>query len=425
MKAAQLRFVIFVAMGMFVFQSESGWVSSLKFVYFPLVVLFGVISLGNLRYLDPSMKRALKPALVGLSILLVFITGVAFISIIRGEEPLRVFRDFFTYLLICIAPIVAVDAGRVTSLRSGKALAASFTGVAAVSFSVYWLSARGVSLLGVDRLLMFSMVLTGLGILLGSVYGLVRLRPTWVLFGILCFIAILVTGTRSGFILLLGVFGAVGAVRKFRIPVFRFAVGMIGIAVCTYLVLPVISSRVSKEGFLENRIRALGEIFGDGVTSDASGAIRSRAVDITRAEWRDRPLLGVGFGHAFESPVPGRVAVDFQLDSGMLLFAKFGVLGMLCLMVSFALIGFCIVRFHRAIGARSEAQALGTAFLFMCSLIAFLGAPTEDKGFAYGLSIVLFLLVVHGRAAHGMRASKLGTTVCTPRACLVSESVTR
>ncbi|MFI7495981.1 O-antigen ligase family protein [Kocuria sp. M4R2S49] len=389
------RLICFVGLGMFVMQAEAGISASLKYAYFPIVVLFAYISWRNIGLLDPRIRKAIAPAMWGIGVLSVFVIARAFISIFQGEEVVRVFRDSFTYVLICMAPLVGVDAGRDVALRTSKVIVVLFTGLAAVSFSVFWLSARGVSLLGVERIFMFSMILSGLGIMVGGVYGMIRLSPMWLIFGSFCLIAVLVTGTRSGLLLVLGLIGAYGALKHYRVPLVRLLVGLSVVVMTAYLTVPLIASQVSTQGFFEKRVEAILRVLEGGVSADASGSIRARALEITLDEWTNHPLLGVGFGHAFASPVAGRSPVDFQLDSGMLLFAKFGIIGTLFLLLFFVLLSWSLIRFHIVTGVRSEGQAIGTAFLFMCLVFAVLGAPTEDKGFAFGLGLVFHLLTSH------------------------------
>lgn len=395
--SAQMRLYVFVGLGMLVMQSESGFISSLKPIYFLLVIAFGLMALSNVKYLDANIRKALSPVFLGSALLLVLIAIYVIYSLIQGEAPSRVIRDAFTYVLIVAAPFIGADASRESTLVSARLFVAGVTGLAAVSFSVFWLSARQVGVQNADRLFMFSIILSGLGIMLGIVYGMLRLRPVWLMFGIFCLLAVLVTGTRSGLLLVLGLLGALGAKHKLRIPLPKLSAGLLCVTGGAYLLLPAVSGRVSQDGFMDSRVRALQNVLEGGIESDASGVMRFRAYEILYEVWNDKPLFGVGFGKAFTSVHPGQAPVDFQLDSSMLILAKFGLFGAATMVVAIGLIFFGLLVFHKQTHARSEVQTVAAAFIFMVGCFFLLGLPMEDKGFAYSVCLLVYLLSVHNR----------------------------
>lgn len=406
MKIAQWRLYIFLAIGMLILQSETTLANAAKMVYFSLTAYFLWRSVRDLRNLNPKARKKLHVVFVVAVTVLIFMVARAWLSILQGEEITRVVRDFFTYFMLCAAPFIGAAAGQKTTKEHAEAFVAAFTGVAAISFAVYWLANRGVSLLQAERLLMSSILLAALGVAVGGVYALVRMNPMWGLFAVFCFTTIAITGTRSGLVLILGVLASVGPLRKRRVPPARLALGIVVAAAITYITIPIISRHVARQGFIEDRFNVLLGVFDRGVTSDQSGAMRQEAFEIAYDTWMENPLLGVGFGHAFPNPVTGRVNADFQLDTGMVLIAKFGILGTAILLCAFVCLLWVFGSFHGVLGKRSESQAIGITFLLMCLLYMPLGSPTEDKGMAFGLSLIFYLLMANRHSRSHFLANK-------------------
>lgn len=392
-RSARFRLYLFVGFGMLIMQSESGGLGALKPIYFILVAVFGVVSVHNVKYLTESAKSAFRPVFLGSSLLAVLILAYIAYSVLQGELLSRVVRDAFTYVLVAISPFIGADAARESTIEGARIFVATATGLAALSFAVYWLAVRQVSILGVERLFMFSMMLSGLGVILGFVYGLSRLNAVWLGFGLYCLIAVLVTGTRSGLLLVFALLATMGARRKLRISWTRIVPGFLIIILGAYLLLPSISAQVSTENFLESRMRAFLQVVQGGIESDASGQMRQRAMEISLSAWRESVLLGGGFGQAFQSVRPGEPPVDFQLDSGFLILAKFGIFGSIIILISIGLIYYGFLRFHKKTGLRTQSQTIFASFAFMTLMFFLLGVPMEDKGFAYSLCLIAYLLV--------------------------------
>ncbi|WP_158041232.1 O-antigen ligase, partial [Kocuria sp. CNJ-770] len=391
-KSSNFRLYAFIGIGMLVMQSESGWSAALKPAYFLMVALFGLISIRNTKYLHASTKAAFRPIFLGSGLLTVLIILYVVYSVLQGQAPSRVIRDAFTYVLVAVSPFIAADAARETTTKNARIFVAVATGLAALSFSVFWLAVRQVSILGIERILMFSMMLSGLGIIVGFVYGVSKLNAIWLGFGTLCLIAVLVTGTRSGLLLVLALVGAIGAKQKLRLPWTRVVPGLLLVVSGAYFLLPSLSARISTGNFLETRMEALLQVIEGGIESDASGQMRRRALEISLTVWRENPLLGVGFGQAFQSVRPGEPPVDFQLDSGMLLFAKFGIFGAVLVIGAIGVMLYGFLSFHKKTKVRSRAQTIAASFSFMVLILAMLGVPMEDKGFAYSLCLITYLL---------------------------------
>lgn len=401
LRSAQLRMIIYVVGALLVMQSESGIAAVLKPLYLPAASACVAVAIWNVRKLDPVRRKAFRLAFRGGWLLLTVTVLISVGSVVGGEELSRVVRDALTYLMIAGAPFVGADAARTVKPRRADRTSAVIAGIAATGFAIFWLSNRGVSTLETERLVMFSMVLTGFGLMLGIVYGIVRRSPLWLAFGVFCFIAIIVTGTRTGFGLVLGFVGAMGLARNRRIPPMKLAAGGALAGLGTYLTLPFISSYISQDGFLESRINSLHLLLEDGVSADQSGVIRQRALDFTLDIWSEHPLAGVGFGHLFPNPNPNEPPADFQLDSAALILAKFGIIGSTAILLAVLFMAVSIWQFHKVTGVRTEAQTVGRAFTVMCLALMPLASPMEDKGFALAFTLVFYLI-----GAHSVRTAK-------------------
>lgn len=400
----QLRLLLFVGVGLAILQAEGGWSSALKLIYFPAVVIFLLTSLYNLQRLDARTMAASKPILVGAGILMATFLATAAMSVFQGEDVGRVVRDFFTYFLWAAAPFIGIDAARQAKVSTSNMVVALFTGLSALGFAVYWLSDRGVGTLGIERLVMYSMAMAGLGVAVGGVYGMMRFNPWWLAFAVFCLVAVLVTGTRTGILIIFGLVGAFGSRARHRVPLGRLVLGFSVLAACSYAVLPLIAARVAERGFLDDRLGAFADVVRGGVGADASGVLRQRALQITMDEWKDHSLFGVGFGHAFENPLPGHAPIDFQLDSAALILAKFGTVGVFFMAVAVLFMVWGIWRFHIRTGVRTEAQTIAGAFVLTCLLLLPLDVPTEDKGLAFATCLVVYLLVT--QTLNGQRGTE-------------------
>lgn len=394
------RLIAFVGGALIIMQSDTGALASAKPAYLAFLLACAFASIGNIRKLDESVRSAMRPAFRGAGLLLLFATAVAVASIAAGEEASRVIRDATTYLMAGAAPFIGADASRVASLQRARLTAGAFVLMGAAGFAAFWLAARGVGTLGIDRFIMFSMVLTAFGFSLGIGYGLARKNLLWLSIGTACLIAILVTGTRTGLLLIVGFLGIVGARKRGLVPLSRVFFGAGGLAAALYFVLPAVASLVAVSGFLTGRASALMSVFTNGLSSDASGAIRQEALQITVQAWQQsNPLFGVGFGHAFPNPNAMQAPADFQLDSPLLILAKFGILGSIVLMVAVAMMFYAAWRVRKGDEKRLPEQVAARSFALIIVAVGFLGLPFEDKGFALSMTLLFLLLGSSGRGA--------------------------
>jgi O-antigen ligase len=257
------------------------------------------------------------------------------------------------------------------------------------------------------------MMLVGVGIAIGVVRGLTpKVHPAWLLLAVFALGCILITGTRTGLVFLLAPLAALGALAKVRVPLLRLISSVAGTALLMLAVLPFISGLVATDVFFQRRLAALSAVLGSGVGADASGAIRQRAYEYALTIWQEHPWFGVGFGHAFPNPNPFSSDADFQLDTPMLYLAKFGVFGTIALVTLLVLLAVASQRVGRELGFWSEEQTTWRVFIFSWVLILPFGTPTEDKGFALAVAMMVFLLA---RSAREKEPEPMKTSRLLPR----------
>jgi O-antigen ligase len=378
---------------MLVMQATDG-LSAGKLAYAGVALASAAISLIRLVRISKSawlapFRNALLFSLLLAILIAVYTTG----SILSGVEPTRVLRDALTYFLIAMAPLVGLDAASSrVSQRSAYTAVVVIVMIGAVAFAVYWLAQRGVSTLGLDRLVLPSMMLVGVGVAVGVVRGLTpQIRPMWLLLAVFALGCILITGTRTGLVFLLAPLAALGALSKLRVSLLRLVGCVAGMALLMLAILPLASGMVATDTFFQRRLATLTEVLGNGVSADASGAIRQRAYDYALAIWQQHPWFGVGFGHSFPNPNPFTADADFQLDTPMLYLAKFGLFGTIGIVAVMVLFAIGSQRVKRTLGFWSQEQTAWRVFIFSWVLILPFGTPTEDKGFALAVALMIFL----------------------------------
>ncbi|MEQ4518728.1 O-antigen ligase family protein [Pseudarthrobacter sp. B907] len=389
------RIAIFAGGALAVFQSSSG-ASAVKLVYFAaalVVVLIAVIRCG--AHMKTEWGALFKPALRG-ALLLVVLVLIAFTvgTLIMGVPVTEAARDGITYLMIAAAVPLAIDGASTMNRKSVRVVTVIITLLAAVSFAVLFLAARGVSSLSVERIGLASMMALSIGVSMGFVLGLGGrgVKMVWLLYVALLLACVLITGSRGGLILLAALVGVVGASRNARVPASKLFLGLVVCASGIVAALMVAAPNLTSAGFLQSRIDASILVMTEGAGQDTSGYIRARATGFALDAWNRYPILGVGLGHRFPDPTPGGYMVDFQLDTAATFLAKFGLIGTVLLFIALALIATPAFRVHKNLQPRLPEQAMMTGALAVWVATLIFGAPTEDKGFSLAVLMCLLML---------------------------------
>jgi len=392
------RAAFFVFGAFLVFQTSSG-LSAPKLFYFAVVGVSVLVSLTKLRGLSESTAlRSLFPAYVGgIGIILWQVLIVLPYSVaVQGASLSNWLRDGATYILIGCAVIIALDAIGTTSVRTSRILVILVGALAAYSFAARWIAARGlVSAQPVDgdAALLSSLTALTLAVSFSFAMALAGSRINWAWFaaGVAFVFAVLVTGTRTGVVFAAVLIGIVGARSKRRAPVRRIVTAaVVGLAAIAAAV-PLTAQFFQNEDFLAQRFASIWQTIQNGVGSDQSGAIRSRAYEYCLSLWQQNPLMGRGEGQTFVNPTTGVAGTDFSVDSPLVYLAKFGIIGCIILLTCLVLIFVPLLRRAPMFDWTLANTAVRGCVAILVALLPF-GASLEDKGFAITVGLAVLLV---------------------------------
>ncbi|MDQ6769188.1 MAG: hypothetical protein M3Z54_04295 [Gemmatimonadota bacterium] len=432
---ARIAFVVFG--GLIILQSSSSFDVS-KAIYLAGTCASLVGALANYwRNRACAAAQLLRPMLGASAVFLVFLALSLIIARAHGVPTLLWLRDAASYALFAASPLFAFDA---RSAGSRVVIAAlTLAGLlGAASFSLEWLGRRNLSDLEMTRLLLPS---GGIAAALfayaaSRILTLEMLRPFWL--AVLGFIAgaMWITATRSALVILaapatISVFGPrpTLAARLRRTLVVAPIVGLIALlfSVAISSVAHVDLSRAAgRLVSVTNPFEILSTPsqnpasapVADGVghvepiTSSqspgpaglgppvttlppavAAQTYNERAIQAVLA-WQDflaNPVFGTGPGYVYVWKNGfGESLSSFSLDTPLALPAKFGIAGTGTLFVLLLTLGAHIWRAGTATNwAVSEAALLGYASIWIANLP--LGLPFGDKGFSFGLLLLIAL----------------------------------
>lgn len=392
------RLALFMFGGMVAMGGTSG-LGATKIGYAALVGILIVVGLYRvLKDKDLEWRRQVKPALRA-SALLWILAGVAVLVGAAHNNPITLIaQDAFTYVLLAAAPIIGADAARGGTFKGLKPLVVIVGVVASASWAVWWLARRGSAIGGLDRIMLsssflgFAVFAIALVMAVNSRRGMDRVG--WAFLAVIVPLIYIASGSRSMVVFALGILGILGA-RKFgRLPLGRTVLAVAAGGVATLWALPRILQLLPDGDRILRRFAGMGELLGSsqGIGSDGSYVERARAYRYTSEMFFNFPILGQGFGYRYPS-VSGLTAGDLKLDSPLLIFAKFGIIGAIIL-------GAAIWQFAR-LSAETRGPGelrLGGAVLsiFMCITAGRLlfVAPTEDKGTAYAIALIVCFALI-------------------------------
>jgi hypothetical protein len=367
-------------------------------------------------------------AVVGVSLPVALAHGVAVGPWLRGAA---------SYGLFAAAPLVAFDARRIISAREAVGWMAAAGALAAISFSIYWLDHRHIVELVVNPPVLPSAQLADAGFAVAVAFSF-RSRHTvpWAVAGGLVLGALLITGTRTTFLVLAVVpILAIVAGRSHWRQVGR-AILVGGAATSLVIVLtiaalnqpgsspiPTPSARAttSTEPTAEAsppqatlsgtpRPELIGERLGSVWTVLSGQGWQSLSERIAQtkvafAAFAANPLLGSGPGRLYRWVDSSGLIVEVpNLDTPLMIAAEFGLLGVAIVLALIGVFAWFIRITGRATGLGPEhLSVVGLATTF--GLTGLLGPPMDDKGAAYALALVLTIALT--APAQGRRRVEL------------------
>jgi O-antigen ligase len=260
----------------------------------------------------------------------------------------------------------------------------------ALSFSVTWIERRGLANIPVNHIAFPSALLPAAvyAVALGRAIAGPR-RLSWAALGAVIAALLLVTGTRTNLILLIGpVLAALATRGSIRAKIGRSLVAVILLAIFLAIFLAFAFALTNIHlADIQQRFNDLTGLTNSGAVAGQSFSERSEQ---TRQAWlafRSQPLTGVGPGHAFVwLGIFGKPHRSFNIDTPIAILAKFGLVGAIATLYSLR----CYVQAVRALRlqvGRAMTAAL-PAFLGILGLWLVVLPIFEDKGLSFGLMLL-------------------------------------
>jgi O-antigen ligase len=399
--AARMAFV--VVGGLFVLVSNANHLTATKVVYFAGVAL-ALVSILCRRELYAALRersttvRTLAPMTLALGALILISLPVAHAQHTAFSPWLR---DAATYGLAAAAPLFIWDFERNASPRLGRlALVLLAVGgvLSGLSLLVQWLGARGVTSTRVSLHVLPGQLLPGaLALFLAARAGSAARGRGWYAVGALAIpLALILTGTRSLLSLLVCVVLVLVTRWNEKRPLALWT-GAVVVAAALLVAGLVALGNHGHPGVakLSHRITSIPHTVAHP-TSDASYRLRANEWRVSWQAFKAHPVLGVGPGHTFtwscrsSGCLTGTLS-RYDLDSPVTFPAKFGVLGLVALVVvAVSLVAF--LRARRRSAPRDGWLAFAWYLVFAVTLLPF-GWPVEQKDFALGLLLLGALVV--------------------------------
>ncbi len=403
------RLVWFALGAILVFQTDDG-LTPTKLIYLGGVVVAVALALVHLpAVLRKTWAHRFRSAVWGAAILAGWIGLVTSIYsiVVEGSDPQTWARDALTYFLIAAAVPLGIDAATILEPRWARMITVCIGAIAAVGFAAAWITRRGVGTVDSDpssgQYLLASMATIVVPLALALTMALVGkgLRLWWLALAVAFVLCVLLTGTRTGLVLPLGILGLIGSSSRLRVPPVKALIGLTIGVFAVIVTLPIIGDQVTTAGFGQSRIASAFSVLTDGFAADASGVIRQRASDYASTIAGENPMLGQGLGKVFPNPNPQGVAQSFSLDTAWTYPAKFGWVGILVLIGAILMILYSCIQ--RAGGPwLREMTVSRVAVLTFAVMLPF---SSEDKGVAIGVALLMTLVGSAARASGGAQST--------------------
>jgi hypothetical protein len=324
------------------------------------------------------------------------------IAVSNGVSPMDWLRDAAAYALFALVAVVALDAHR-ASHRALLVLALVVGALSTASYIVTWLDIRSIADAPLERLVLPSGALASMFFLVTSAYSFrpSRRQILWAAVAGATLGLFLIIGTRGRipFIALPLVLAAVSS-RGVRANFRSWAVQYIAAAVIIVSVPVLQELTTPPETPPEQRpTEVIGrrvDSIDDLVVNPGGDASMRERISQTVGAWNvftANPVLGAGPGLAIEwSDWVGKARAGYDLDSPVLLLAKFGLAG------AFAAAGWLIAFGRLSAAVLPRVRGSPEFVLLVGQIVVFLYAsifspPMQDKGMSFALMLVLALIL--------------------------------
>jgi hypothetical protein len=371
----------FVLGGILVFQVSDA-VGGPKLAYLGGCALTAIISAARVvRSREPWIQAFDKVPFA--SGILIVALAVSFAVSSGINDPVDWIRDAFPYLLLVVAPLIALDAAHDVSLVQVERAIAVLGVLSAIGFTLDWLERRGISALPVGRILLGSGCVAALGF--SVCLARVATRTSVWRWGIAAGgipAIMLTTGTRTVAVFGMALGGIVGRRERFKLGISGVVASIVLLGLTLTLLVPkLVSTIVQDPRFLDQRWSAAMQVLSGNGRKDASLVERSESYASAQATWGAHRWTGTGHGYLYPSG-------GFTLDTPLVTLAKFGVLGTGMLTIFFVILVAAVRGSSRRWGWQPIHNALLGFTMIMTAFLPF-GTPLEDKGFAFAIALAI------------------------------------
>jgi hypothetical protein len=381
----------FVVIGGLLTLQTSSLLTTPKMLYLGGVVLAAAIALCSLRdSKQSSLHRSIRP-LLSVSVLFSALCATAVVvSVFNGTPAVSWLRDLAPYALFALVPLLALDLAPRISIGQITVLLLVASLLAALSFGIEWLGAtrRDIAVLPITRVVLPSFFLAAAGF----AYAVSRAlgKPNFIRWSLLSSVfssMIAVTGARSVVALAVSPLASGVALRssigrrwiRFVVPWLLFSFVILAIAT---------GITGADRARIADRFQSLPMLLTDPY-SDVSLIERSRQTAAAWDAFQNTPIVGVGLGAQFEwLDAFGASKVSSEIDTPLAFPAKFGLLGVTCLLAC-ALVVVSWIRSLRRVEGKAVSGVALVGYLSIIGVWLLLGSPFEDKGLSLGFLLLL------------------------------------
>ncbi len=406
--SVQARAVLVVFGGLAVLQSSQGF-GATKLAYFlGVAVAFGA-ALTNVRKPAHTESYAHSKPLFRASVVLFSLLLLSFVvARVHGTTTVSWLRDAAPYLLAVCVPAFAIDVS--TRMSRRRLLWVLVVGgvISGTSFTFEFASRHALATPAITRFALPSLLFPGalFAYAISASFQRPRSWRRWMLIAAAVLALVVLSGTRSALTFIAAPIAILFAsrlsffARTLRFFAFVAVVALIGLVGIHYVSRLGISTTA-----LTQRFSSLPAVLSHPV-SDQSYVERRSQQELALQAYHSSPLLGVGPGHLFPyTDLSGNTVFVFTIDTPLSFLAKFGLVGLAAL----AAWAYFVLMFLRRI--RTPGPELGPARFALIGYFAIvagytlLNSPFEDKGFAFGL-LLLIALSLRERIDAGSKSTR-------------------
>jgi O-antigen ligase len=399
--------VVLMAFGPIVFLGGSADFTPPKQLFlFAAAAAFIGSFLRSRRLRDTLEYRTLKPLFVA-STTFLLLGALSFVVARLGGVALKPWlRDVSPYVLFAAAPYFALDGATTFVAHRLRLLLCASGLLGAFAFAVTWLNNRDITHLPISWIGFPTVLLPAALASYATAAALQGRRYTvaWVILAATCFSLLAATGTRSSLVLLASPVAIVFAAphNLFR-RALRLSLGLpLAAAAVIGIVFSVVALSNANTTVLRDRL--------DTFNSSASQVDRSYLDRLSQSRasldaFYAAPVFGTGPGVPIEWRNSfGKLKSSSTVDSSFSYLTKFGVAGLLSLLVVVLTYAAFLARLARAPSVLTAHLAL-VGFGTVVVAWSILNVPFEDKGFPVGFTLLAAIATVELREALGDQSS--------------------